>query len=170
MLYIQIKDGKPYQYPILHNNLLMLIPEGIIHSNRLPVPDDIFSLGYTIYMTNPKPDPTGPYVVVEEVDPVLDEQKYAQQTWVIRDMTTEERDTKVKELTWHIKKDRFHILDSTQWIIDRHNDEVLLGKTPSITQEQLTEVLTYRQALRELDYTDPLVVTWPTAPSFVKRY
>jgi hypothetical protein len=170
MLYIQIKDGKPYQYPILHNNLLMLIPSGIIHSDRLPVPDDIFSLGYTIYITNPKPEPTGPYVVVEEADPVLDEQKYAQQTWVIRDMTAEERADKVTELQMHIKKDRFYVLDSTQWIIDRHTDEVLMDRPTSITQEQLNEVLMYRQALRELDYSDPLSVTWPTAPSFVKRY
>lgn len=170
MLYIQIKDGKPYQYPILHNNLLMLIPEGIIHSNRLPVPDDIFSLGYTIYFTNPKPEPTGPYVVVEEAEPVLDAEKYAQQTWVIRDMTAEEKTAKVEQLTWHVKKDRFHILDSTQWIIDRHNDELLLNKPTSITQEQLAEVLAYRQALRDVDYTDPLAVTWPTAPAFVHRF
>jgi hypothetical protein len=148
----------------------MLIPEGIIHSNRLPVPDDIFSLGYTIYMTNPKPYVTTPYEVVEEAEPVLDEQKYAQQTWIKRDMTAGEKAEKIAQLQWHIKKDRYHVLASTQWIIERHNDEVLLGKTPSITQEQLTEVLEYRQALRELDYTDPLAVMYPDPPSFVHRY
>ena len=170
MLYIQIRNGKPYEHPILHENLLMLIPEGIIHSDRLPVPDDIFSLGYTIYVTNPKPYATGPYQVVEEVEPVLDEQNYAQQTWIIRDMNDEEKAEKIELLTQHIKKDRYHVIASTQWIIDRHNDEILLGKTPSITQEQLTEVLLYRQACRDLDYSDPLAVMYPDPPSFVRHY
>jgi hypothetical protein len=170
MLYIQIRNGKPYEHPILHENLLMLIPEGIIHSDRLPVPDDILSLGYTIYMTNPKPYATGPYEVVEEAEPVLDEQNYAQQTWIKRDMTAEERATKIEELRQRVKKDRYNVLASTQWVIDRHNDEIMLGQPTTITQEQLIEVLTYRQACRDIDYSDPLAVMYPDPPSFVRHY
>lgn len=166
MLYIQIKDGKPFHYPIVHENLLMLIPPGIIHPDRLPVPDDIFSLGFTIYVNNPPPVQTDPYTVVHELEPVLDENKYAQQTWAIRPMTDEEREIAIKIGKHKIKKRRFHIMEATQWVTDRHADEKYLGLPTSYTEEQITELVQYRQALRSMDYSDPLAPVWPPAPEF----
>jgi hypothetical protein len=64
---------------------------------------------------------------------------------------------------------RFGYLHGTDWLIIRHQDELLASKTPTLTPQQLTDVLVYRQALRDLSNTfstnaDAATVTWPTYP------
>lgn len=65
-------------------------------------------------------------------------------------------------------------LSMTDWFITRHNEELLFGATPTLTQEQLQELRVYRQALRDIEhtnekYTDELKETfvWPQLPSFL---
>ena len=57
----------------------------------------------------------------------------------------------------------------TDWVLQRHTEEELLGITPSMSREKLLEVMRYRQALRDLSETYALDtpaerVSWPVSP------
>ena len=57
----------------------------------------------------------------------------------------------------------------TDWVLQRHQEETLLGIPHSMTNEQLMAVLQYRQQLRDLTATYPAStdvneVVWPTNP------
>lgn len=47
-------------------------------------------------------------------------------------------------------------LASTEWLVMRHRDELDMGRSTTLTDEQYAELLTYRQALRD----------WPLAAGF----
>ncbi|WP_413794825.1 MULTISPECIES: phage tail assembly chaperone [unclassified Pseudomonas] len=47
-------------------------------------------------------------------------------------------------------------LQSTEWLVTRHRDEQDLERPPTLTLEQFSELLNYRQALRD----------WPQAGAF----
>lgn len=65
---------------------------------------------------------------------------------------------------------RVQLLYSSDWMIIRHQDELLAGATPTLTATKLKAVLDYRQALRDLPTADGFpecsmpVLTWPTSP------
>ena len=63
--------------------------------------------------------------------------------------TSEERAE--KERRW-----RDLVISTTEWIVTRHRDEVDMGQETMITPEQFSELLRYRQALRD----------WPTVDGF----
>ena len=54
-------------------------------------------------------------------------------------------------------------IQAMRWRMDRHNDEVALGVTPT---EDIVPILTYVQALRDLPVTitDLNNVVWPSVP------
>ncbi|MBJ2270031.1 tail fiber assembly protein [Pseudomonas sp. MF6772] len=56
-----------------------------------------------------------------------------------------------KERRWRDK-----VISTSEWIVTRHRDEVDMGQETQITPEQFSELLRYRQALRD----------WPTAEGF----
>lgn len=58
-------------------------------------------------------------------------------------------------------------LTATDWLVQRHAEELALGLDTTLTPEQHTDLLTYRQALRDLpeSTTDPTNPTWPEAPN-----
>lgn len=56
-----------------------------------------------------------------------------------------------KERRW-----RDRVIFTTEWIVTRHRDEVDMGQETMITPEQFSELLRYRQALRD----------WPTVEGF----
>lgn len=47
-------------------------------------------------------------------------------------------------------------VQSTEWLVARHRDEQDLGKTPTLISEQFSELLAYREALRD----------WPQTANF----
>ena len=56
-------------------------------------------------------------------------------------------------------------LYETDWVLQRHQEEQLLGIPTTLTQEQLNAVLTYRQALRDMDPTQSVeTAVWPVNP------
>jgi hypothetical protein len=65
---------------------------------------------------------------------------------------------------------RTQLLYMSDWMMTRHNDELLMGVTPVLTPTNLSAVLAYRQALRDLPTADGFpecslpVLTWPTSP------
>ncbi|MFL9898554.1 phage tail assembly chaperone [Paraburkholderia fungorum] len=59
-------------------------------------------------------------------------------------------------------------LASTDWLVSRHQDEKLIGNGTSLTADQFTTLLKYRQALRDLaDATGWPSVALPATPDFV---
>jgi hypothetical protein len=65
---------------------------------------------------------------------------------------------------------RTQLLYMSDWMMTRHNDELLMGVTPVLTPTNLSAVLAYRQALRDLPTADGFpecsmpVLMWPTSP------
>ncbi|TDF86428.1 phage tail protein [Pseudomonas sp. H9] len=51
---------------------------------------------------------------------------------------------------------RDSLLDSTEWLSTRHRDELDMQRPTTLTAEQFSELLTYRQALRD----------WPQSEAF----
>jgi hypothetical protein len=60
-------------------------------------------------------------------------------------------------------------LQSTEWLVTRHRDEQALERPPTLTSEQYSELLIYRQALRDWPQTGdfPDVEFRPIAPSWI---
>jgi hypothetical protein len=61
---------------------------------------------------------------------------------------------------------RNSLLFSTDWVLQRHQEEALLNIAHTITDVQLTAVLEYRQQLRDITktYSSIDTVVWPTNP------
>ncbi|HDS1679129.1 TPA: hypothetical protein QEM39_000605 [Pseudomonas putida] len=51
---------------------------------------------------------------------------------------------------------RDHQLQSGEWLVMRHRDELAMNISTSLTSQQYTELLTYRQSLRD----------WPASSMF----
>lgn len=71
---------------------------------------------------------------------------------------------KSADVKWaEVRADRDARIAAIRWRVERHNDEVLLGKTPS---ENIMSVIEYIQELRDLpeNQRDPFNVVWPAEP------
>ena len=60
-------------------------------------------------------------------------------------------------------------LNCHEWVVTRHRDEMELGLTPTLSDEQYTALLVYRQALRDWPAADafPVVTDRPAAPPWL---
>ena len=71
------------------------------------------------------------------------------------------------------EKDFRAALQNTDWYVSRHQEQVSLGLQTTLSQQQYEELLTYRQALRDLgasynlEVTLPIAITWPNKPSWM---
>lgn len=65
-----------------------------------------------------------------------------------------------------LRSERDRRLDDTDKLMRRHAEELALGLNTTLTPEQHTDLLTYRQALRDLpeNTTDPADPVWPVNP------
>lgn len=61
-----------------------------------------------------------------------------------------------EELAEKARRWRDGVISASEWIVARHRDEVDMGQETQITPEQFSELLRYRQALRD----------WPTVDGF----
>lgn len=61
-----------------------------------------------------------------------------------------------EELAEKARRWRDGVISASEWIVARHRDEVDMGQETMITPEQFSELLRYRQALRD----------WPTVDGF----
>ncbi|ANI62156.1 phage tail assembly chaperone [Pseudomonas sp. GR 6-02] len=98
------------------------------------------------------------------------------QAWVVTDRPVQEPEPgQTPEEILAAKKaamrgDRTGLLYASDWMLRRHQDELLAGATPTLTASKLKAVLDYRQALRDLPTADGFpecslpVLTWPTSP------
>lgn len=161
MLYIQMKDGVPTGHPIVHENLLQLIPVGIAKPDRLLVPDDILSHGFTVYYDVPQPRASTPLKMVEAGPVVVGPDKAARPTWTERDMTPEEVQNRNDAQIRLVRRQREDVIRSTDWLLDRHGDELATNTTPTLSDAQLAKVYAFRKAIRDMDMSSPFNVVWP---------
>lgn len=71
-----------------------------------------------------------------------------------------------EQLALESRAKRDQLLDGTQWLVQRHQDQVNAGIQTTFTAEQYAALLMYRQALRDLPNQAgfPETVTWPIKP------
>lgn len=73
-----------------------------------------------------------------------------------------------QELEAQVRMERNTLLESTMWIVQRHQSEVANTSvsTTSITEQKYQEWLTYHQELRDVTNQSgfPTSVAWPTQP------
>lgn len=60
-------------------------------------------------------------------------------------------------------------LNSTQWLLDRNRDESEIGVSNTLSSEQITALLSYRQLLRDWPASEgfPNIGTLPAKPSWL---
>lgn len=95
-------------------------------------------------------------VNVKTGDVILDEH------WVSPDLPVEPEPTD-DDLWGTLRAQRDTRLATTDWLVQRHAEELALGLDTTLTPGQHTDLLTYRQALRDLpaNTTDPANPEWP---------
>lgn len=67
---------------------------------------------------------------------------------------------------WTLVDERNMLLNTTDWYISRHSEEKLLGMNTTLSDSKFTQLLTYRQQLRDItnQYTTLDDVVWPVNP------
>lgn len=68
------------------------------------------------------------------------------------------------EIKWNsLGQERQDLIEDQRWRVDRHNDEVAMGRAPT---EPIAPLLNYIQAIRDLpvEQSDPYDIVWPTIP------
>ena len=83
-------------------------------------------------------------------------------------ITAEQKEAEALEQAWAaLRAERDRRFDATRWLTERHVEELALDLDTTLTPEQHTDLLTYRQALRDLpeNTTDPINPIWPETPN-----
>lgn len=81
-------------------------------------------------------------------------------------ITAEQKAAEQHECAWAtLRAERDRLFEGTRWMLERHFEELLLGRTTTLSASEYADLLAYRQELRELPETtvDPTEVAWPTA-------
>lgn len=67
---------------------------------------------------------------------------------------------------WTLVDERNMRLNSTDWLVSRHTEEKILEMSTTLTDSKFTQLLTYRQQLRDItnQYTTLDDVVWPINP------
>lgn len=74
-----------------------------------------------------------------------------------------------EQLSQALIAQRDEALSKTDWLMQRHSDEVLFGEPTTLTKEQATELNQYRKALRNITVAPGFPnIKLPAPPSFVK--
>ena len=159
-MFIQIDDNnKPVGFPIVDENLRMLIPSNVSIPQH-PLTEDVRQFGYAVYEFAQKPEiaPTD-FKVAEEGEPTWTSDdirgSYITQVWNVRDMTQSEIDAAKEQQLAEVRGERNARLRSCDW--------TQLSDVP-LTAQCKADFADYRQALRDLDMLDPV---WPDMPEEV---
>lgn len=70
------------------------------------------------------------------------------------------------ELAAQVRSERDRLLQSTAWLVERHQEQLIAGIDSALCDADYRAILAYRQALRDLPAQAgfPDAVTWPMAP------
>jgi len=65
-----------------------------------------------------------------------------------------------------VRAQRDTLVSATDWLVQRHRDQIEAGSATTLTAEQYAALQTYRSALRNVPEQSgfPATVTWPTYP------
>jgi len=115
---------------------------------------------YQEYMAKDMPSPTAfPAVVDTELRLICNQASSVQ-------AAIESFAEKIEEKWSRVKARRQELFDGTKWVQERHKDELELGLSTSLTNEQYNTWLQFWQDLRNItDQNDPDNITWPEMPS-----
>jgi hypothetical protein len=128
-LYIQIRDGQPFEHPILGSNLRQARPD--VDVDNLPSE-------FAIFIRHPRPT-LGTYEVLDAPDPVYQWIDGAvQDVWLVRPMNDEERNAKDAAFNRRIEDMRKNILDEANAKLALANDA---GKP--LIETYITEITSY---------------------------
>lgn len=163
-LFIKIENGKTIGHPLVRSNLEALLPE--VDFPAIVLPGWPEQYGYSIYEFSQIPEITERYKKAVEVEPTKSNGVY-KQTWAIVDMTDEEKILADQQKSQQMRNERDIKLYETEWMISRHQEELLMERQPTLSQQDLTALLEYRQKLRDISSLPgfPWDFEWPTAPN-----
>lgn len=70
------------------------------------------------------------------------------------------------DLSVEVRLKRDQLLSDTQWLIQRHRDQIEVSEPTTLTADQYKALLTYRQALRDVPTQSgfPNNIVWPSHP------
>lgn len=143
-LYIQIKDGKPHEHPILGNNFREAFPD--VDTENLPA--DRFAKFIRV-----QPPEAGAYEVVELTYDWVD--GVVKDIWAIRPMTEEEKAAKFEQMSLEAYAHR-------DQLIERCNEMIIQVTEPYGNQawrETLAELIVWK-----LETLDPITPPLPRLP------
>lgn len=72
----------------------------------------------------------------------------------------------IEEIAVAKRAKRDDLLNGTQWLVQRHRDQIEVAEPTTLTADQYKALLTYRQALRDVTNQTgfPNDVVWPPCP------
>jgi hypothetical protein len=148
-LYIQVREGQPWQHPILEDNLVQAFPG--IDLNNLPP-----GFARFLRIVQPSPDamPVGHFQVAECTYELMEDRATYHDKWAVREMTDAEKSVATKTRVNQNKA----ILEDLKVLGQSKADETT-GDVQTAWQE-------YVSVLNSLVITDPFEVTWPNMPKF----
>ena len=154
-MFIQLENGNPIGYAVTEDNLRLLFPNTFSNSHIF-YPEDVELLGFGMYEFTQVPTPDYPLKAVETT-PVKRDNGIYYQTWLIQEMTDEEKESATNNESIKCRHERDFRLIKSDWtqIID-----------VPLVDEKRAEWTSYRQALRNIPQQEefPWNVVWPVAP------
>jgi len=93
---------------------------------------------------------------------------YEELRWDNGNWTINNNPNKAMEM---VRSERNNLISATDWLVLRHRDEIDKGVPTTLSAEQYQELLTYRQALRDLPENPNLDVfnpIYPDKPNWIK--
>lgn len=146
-----IEDGAVKQYPYNIAQLKQANPNSSFPKN--PSDELLAEFGVQRVFFSTQPETTN-VQVLEEQTPIFDtEAQRWSQVWSVRDMTTEEIESRTAQQWQQVREQRNELLAECDWT-----------QLPDAPVDR-AEWATYRQALRDItDQANPFAIVWPVAP------
>lgn len=153
-MFIQLKDGKPINYPVTMDNFRALFPTT---SFSWPfVAADIEPLGFGLWDFSSQPE-IGVFEKAVEVAPVKDEYGRWLQAWAVEPMNEEEVAARTEQEWGAVRGQRNFRLAMCDW--------TQLADAP-LSNVEMQDWGSYRQALRDITtQSDPFNIQWPARPT-----
>lgn len=153
-MFIQLKDGQPFGYAVVEENLRMLFPE--VSFPTVFFPHDVAPYGFGIYEFTQIPE-VPRFKKLIELTPIKRSNDIYYQTWGFEDMTEEEKQIATANKTLEIRNTRKFKLYESDWT---QLPDVILST------EKKVEWNIYRQSLRDISNQQgfPWEIVWPQTP------
>lgn len=153
-MFIQLKDGQPFGYAVVEENLRMLFPE--VSFPSVFFPQDVEPYGFGMYEFTQIPE-VPRFKKLIELTPVKRDNGIYYQTWGFEDMTEEEKQIATANKTLEIRNTRKFKLYESDWT---QLPDVILST------EKKVEWNIYRQSLRDISNQQgfPWEIVWPQTP------